>query len=112
MKQRFLSNKTGSNNRNFIVSIIVFFIIFGCFSFGISTFSDKASEQEKQTLETAVNRGIAHCYAIEGAYPESLRYLEEHYGLIYDEDRFFIDYQILGSNIMPDVTIIDKEDRQ
>lgn len=49
---------------------------------------------------------------LRGAYPESLRYLEEHYGLIYDEDRFFIDYQILGSNIMPDVTIIDKEDRQ
>ncbi|WP_242847353.1 hypothetical protein [Dorea sp. D27] len=63
-------------------------------------------------METAVSRGIAHCYAIEGAYPESLQYLEAHYGLIYDKDRFFIDYQILGSNIMPDVTIIDKEDGQ
>lgn len=112
MKQRFVSNKSGASNRNLIVSIIVFFIIFGCFWFGISSFSNKASDQEKQTLETAVNRGIAHCYAIEGAYPESLQYLKEHYGLIYDEDRFFIDYQILGSNIMPDVTIIDKEDGQ
>lgn len=112
MKQRFVSGSSGANSRNLIVSIAIFVILFGCFWFGISSFSDKASSQEAQTLQTAVNRGIAHCYAIEGAYPESLEYLKDNYGLIYDEDRFFIDYQVLGSNIMPDVTIIDKEARQ
>ena len=48
---------------------------------------------------------------MEGSYPESLQYLKEHYGLTYDDDKFFVDYQTLGSNIMPDVTIIDRRGR-
>ncbi len=52
-------------------------------------------------------RSIANCYALEGEYPESLEYIKENYGLVYDEDRFFVDYRVSGSNIMPDVTIID-----
>lgn len=63
-----------------------------------------------RTLETAVMRGITHCYAIEGTYPDSLEYLIENYGLIYDESHYYIDYQPLGSNLMPDVAIIRKED--
>ena len=35
-----------------------------------------------------------------------LEYLESHYGLTYDHDLFFVDYQAIGSNIMPDVTIV------
>ena len=45
---------------------------------------------------------------MEGAYPESLEYLKENYGLIYDEDLFFVDYKVEGSNILPDITIIEK----
>ena len=52
-----------------------------------------------------------HCYAIEGSYPESLQYLKDNYGLTYDEEKYFIDYQVLGSNILPDVTIIDRRNR-
>ena len=35
-------------------------------------------------------------------------YIKEHYGLIYNEQLFFIDYQPIGSNIMPDVTILTR----
>ena len=59
-------------------------------------------------LEAALNRSITHCYAIEGTYPESLEYLTKNYGLTYDEDKFYIDYQPLGADIMPDVTVIEK----
>ena len=47
---------------------------------------------------------------MEGTYPQSLDYLKEYYGLMYDEDLFFVDYQVMGSNILPDVTIIEKGD--
>lgn len=39
-------------------------------------------------------------------YPPSLKYLEEHYGLTYDRGRFLIDYQSVGANLMPEVTIL------
>ena len=40
------------------------------------------------------------------AYPESLSYLEEHYGITYDKENYVVDYEIIGSNILPDVTVI------
>ncbi len=58
-------------------------------------------------LSDAVNKDIIHCYAVEGYYPPSLAYIEDHYGLIYDKDRYFIDYVPIGDNIMPSVTIIE-----
>ena len=66
--------------------------------------------RQKESLENAITRSITHCYAVEGSYPASLDYLKENYGLTYDEDLFFVDYQTIGSNILPDVTIIEKEE--
>ena len=43
-----------------------------------------------------------------GRYPESLKYLEEHYPLRYDKEKYFIGYEVLGENIMPDITIISR----
>ena len=48
-------------------------------------------------------------YAMEGAYPESLEYLKEHYGLNYDETRYIINYEVMGSNLMPDVMVLEKQ---
>lgn len=71
--------------------------------------ADSASqEREAASLEKTVRRSIAQCYAVEGAYPPGLDYLRKHYGLAYDERRFYIDYTAIGSNIMPDVTILPR----
>ena len=37
---------------------------------------------------------------------KDLEYLEQHYGLLYDEDSFFIDYEYYGSNLLPEVTVL------
>ena len=64
--------------------------------------------EQKETLETALHRAAVYCYSIEGTYPESLEYLETVYGITYDKSRFFVDYQVLGSNLMPDITVIER----
>ena len=61
---------------------------------------------DQSTLDR--QQDIIHCYAVEGFYPPSLSYMEEHYGLTYDKDLFFVDYQPVGSNMRPEVTIILK----
>ena len=78
------------------------------FWLGISSISETTLNKQKESLENALNRNIIHCYAVEGFYPPSLEYIEEHYGLIYDKDTFFVDYQPIGSNMRPDVTILVK----
>lgn len=105
--KRFYHERSASWIKH-ILAIGVFALVFGLFLAGISSASHKVSSEQTEALEKAVSRSIAHCYASEGRYPESLEYLEEHYGITYDEDKYFIDYQILGQNLFPDVTIIEK----
>lgn len=113
MKHRFESHETKKGSlasRNLAVSIIAFLFIALLFWVGISMVSDRTSSRAAEILKDAVTRDIIHCYASEGFYPESLEYLKQNYGLTYDEERFLIDYQAIGSNLLPDVTIIDRRD--
>lgn len=82
--------------------IVLFWII-------LSTVDESTIARQKDSLESALNKDIIHCYAVEGFYPPSLSYIEEHYGLTYNHDIFFIDYQPIGSNIRPDVTVLVTE---
>ena len=91
-----------------IIAIIIFAIIFFAFTSGVSKISHNTDENQTELLHLAISRGITHCYATEGHYPEDLDYLKEHYGITYDTDKYFVDYQVLGKNIFPDVTIIEK----
>ncbi len=109
---RFRNQKKGFSKLNKLkLPIIAFLALFAFFLYGIESVSSTASEKQTESLENAVYRSVAQCYAVEGTYPPSLDYLEKHYGLIYDTDLFFIDYQPIGSNIMPDITIIVKNSK-
>lgn len=63
--------------------------------------------RQKETLELALNRSLMLCYCLEGAYPETLEELLAAYPLSYDSSRFTIDYRLQGSNILPEITILE-----
>lgn len=87
---------------------VVFFIgIIALFLFGISFIASTSKKDQKQILTDAVSKDIIHCYAVEGYYPPSLKYIEDHYGLTYDKERYIVDYVPIGDNIMPSVTIVE-----
>ena len=65
----------------------------------------------EESTKNAVLKGAVQCYAVEGRYPESLSYLEQHYGVSYDKDKFIVSYEITGSNRMPQVTVIALNER-
>lgn len=108
---RFQYRKTAHTYRKFVLSVCAFALITGVFYQGVESLSSSTQKRQKESLENALIRNITYCYAVEGAYPENLDYLKEHYGLTYDEDRFFVDYQVIGANILPDVTIIEKGEK-
>ncbi len=104
---------TGKGNSGFIKKIAFaaagFFLLLTFFVYGFRQIDAADTGEQRAVLETALHNDIVHCYAEEGRYPESLSYIESHYGLTYDHDKFFIDYQPVGENVMPDVTILEKE---
>lgn len=94
---------------NFIsLPILAFIILFVLFMNGLTSVSDSTLEKQEESLQKAVNHIVTQCYAVEGTYPPSLDYLENHYGLTYNHDLFFIDYQAYGINMYPDITILRK----
>lgn len=84
--------------------------VFACGTFvlvhGVSSVSETADRNQADSLRLAITRSAVHCYAMEGKYPESLDYLRTYYGIDWDPDKYVVDYEVTGSNLMPTVTII------
>ena len=90
----------------YLLPILAFIVLFVLFLQGIGSVSESTLSKQQESLETALERSISQCYAVEGSYPPSLEYLKQHYGLLYDEDSFFIDYEYYGGNLLPEVTVL------
>ena len=94
--------------RGLLISLIVFgALIYGGMSLfrGVGTASSKA---QTELVRSAVRRAAVTCYAVEGAYPSTLDYLKRHYGLVYDEENYFVFYNSFATNIMPEIRVTEK----
>lgn len=89
-------------------SVLFFIAVMAVFLLGISMLSNSSVRDEKEILTKAINKDVIHCYAVEGFYPPSVGYIEDHYGLTYDHDKYLIDYESIGNNIMPNIMIIER----
>jgi len=87
---------------------LTFLAVLAAFVAGLGTVSGMTARQQAQTLEDNIRRSAVHCYALEGFYPDNLAYLEDHYGLYYDKERYIVSYEVVGSNLIPDITVIDR----
>ena len=63
---------------------------------------------ETDLVRDAVRSAAVTCYAVEGAYPDSVDYLREHYHLAYDESRYFVTYEAFASNRIPDIYVTER----
>ena len=84
------------------LAVIVFFV--AC----VSRLESGREAQGKQQLEEAVRRTVVTCYSVDGFYPPSVQYMQENYGLQYDEKKYVIRYDVFASNLMPEITVLEK----
>lgn len=85
----------------------VFFLIRGTYSV-----QQSADTSQMDSLRLAIVRSAVHCYAMEGRYPESIDYIKEHYGIDWDTSKYIVDYEITGTNLMPDVTVFSIKNKE
>lgn len=105
---RFQTSQQKKSRNPLWFSLLLFLLVILCFSYAASSFSESTRKRQKESLTQALNRNILYCYATQGHYPESLEAIQRDYGLIYDDSLFFVDYKIQGSNIYPEVTILER----
>ena len=79
-----------------------------CFLLAVKQLEQGIDVQGKQQLENALRRTAVACYASEGFYPPDVAYMVQHYGLQYDEDTYRVHYEIFASNLMPEITVVER----
>lgn len=111
---RGVKNAYGTAKKGFfkqaMISLAMFFILMFAFLYAIGKTDSLSTEEEKRLLAEAVDKGVMQCYVTEGRYPESIQYLEENYGIVYDKEVYRIDYRVYGSNMKPEIDIIELGD--
>lgn len=91
-----------------VIPIVFFVFLLVLFIRGINSVSATTEAKQMESLETALERSIAQCYAVEGAYPSDVNYLTSHYGLTYDHEKYIVNYTYYGSNIYPEYIVLHR----
>ncbi len=69
----------------------------------------KTSDREGLRMaERAVREAAVSCYALEGAYPATYEDLKARSGIAVDEEKYAVFYEIFASNIMPEITVVER----
>ena len=90
------------------IAIILLMILLLCGVWMLVSRVDTAqSGAQTQFVYDAVRNAALTCYAVEGAYPNDLEYLRTHYGLAYDQSRYFVTYSAFASNQLPDIYVTE-----
>lgn len=83
-------------------------VIVAIFLLAVSNLDEGKALEDKKQLEDTLQKAVVACYSIEGAYPPSIEYLVETYGIHYNEEKYIIKYEYYGSNLIPDITVLDR----
>ena len=95
-------------NKKDVASILIFVALIIAFVLLVNGITGKNNGRELQIVRDAVKNAALTCYAVEGAYPDSVEYLRKHYQLAYDEERYLITYDAFASNMIPDIWVTER----
>ena len=83
--------KKGIPAPGIILTIVIFAVVAGILYGQIKNMSKEVGQSDVDMLKDALENAVVTCYAIEGRYPESLEYIEEHYGVKIDREKYFVE---------------------
>jgi len=95
-------------NRRDIIKLLAIAVILVMAVLLVNRIEDAHETKETEIVRDAVKNAALTCYAVEGAYPDNVEYLREHYRLAYDEDRYLITYEAFASNMIPDIWVTEQ----
>lgn len=91
-----------------LLGVLAAAAVLAAFVMALGGLESGQSAEGLRQLETALRKGCVACYATEGAYPANLTYLEEHYGVQIDRERYDVHYNAFAENLMPDITVLER----
>ena len=108
MKRKNIFKKSAFDTiREGLTPVIFTFVIIVMIVIGLRETEVSSRAEGLRLLKESVMRAAVQCYAIEGRYPDGIKYIEEHYGVYVDRTRYAVHYEIFASNILPDITVME-----
>lgn len=89
-----------------LVSLVITVALIAVGYFCYTNISHVLKEQGAASLRNTIIESSKQCCAIEGAYPESLEYLEKKYGLSINKKDYIVTYEVYAENIAPTVVVL------
>jgi hypothetical protein len=102
MRQRRFSFTTGI----IMMVLTLIIILFGVNK--LNAFLSRNESNKPEEIRRAILNACVQCYALEGSYPPDLDYLEAHYGIKLNDEKYYFYYEVFASNVMPDVEVYEK----
>lgn len=87
---------------------MVSILVLAFFLWALAHLEDGRQTEGKAQLEKVLHRTAVSCYAAEGFYPPDVGYMQEHYGLQFDEKSYVVHYELTASNWMPEITVLER----
>lgn len=103
-----LRRRRGGPLRSLLISAGVFALGLALVLALVGDVSGREGLKQMELVRGAVTRAAVTCYAVEGRYPQSLDYLKENYGLVYDQGRYLVFYDAFASNVMPQIRVAER----
>ncbi|MCI9261590.1 hypothetical protein [uncultured Adlercreutzia sp.] len=91
-----------------VIAVIVAVVLAVVLWFTWDSANVEAEAQSALSVRNAVMDAALQCAAVEGAYPSSLTYLEEHYGLIVNHADYAVTYEAFAANVPPSVVVVPR----
>lgn len=103
-----LKGRSDHLKKSILLSIIAFVLLVIILFIGIFRFEAILKEQNLLLTEQAIQKAIVQCYANEGFYPATIEYLEDNYYLSIDYDSYYVYYESIASNLVPEVAVFER----
>lgn len=110
MKEQ-VKDRAAEKKRGLIMVMVMTLLFAAVISIGGMAGKQMQTDLEARRTESvkeAVLSAALQCYAIEGAYPSGLDYLEEHYGVMVNHGRYIVSYDCFAENEPPEVMVLPR----
>ena len=93
--------------REGLAALLFTLIIAAVVIFGLARIESATRSEGRRLLEDSIRSAVVRCYTIEGRYPESISYIQEHYGVHVDSSRYAVFYEVFAPNLIPIVRVTE-----
>ena len=91
-----------------LIGLVLVGVLFGVLTVTRRNAGRDVDEESITAIRKAVEQSALQCYVVEGAYPPSLSYLQENYGLTVNTKDYLIVYTPFAENLPPDVRVLER----